>query len=305
MVVVTVVGKLSDGLFQRCKKGCEYLMENTESFEAKIISLLPVDYETYVKDASKSLAGDSLFNKHKGNVMAFEGPPDNPIKYIGAGRAFLTWLNVEFQYTDKNTNSAIYERLAKLHLRAAMKNTGNTFVYFDIAINGKVEGKLVLELYEKECPKTVKNFVELCKGCDTGNYKGTPFHRVVNQGWIQGGDISEGKGDAGKSIYGPTFADESFAIKHDNQGIIGMVSVGPHTNASQFYITLAPLPWLDGKTVAFGRIMDGGRILKIMTSMELENERPMGEGIVIQDCGLYTAGAAPAPPAPAPPPPKA
>lgn len=70
---------------------------------------------------------------------------------------------------------------------------------------------------------------------------------------MQGGDISSGAGDGGCSIYGNVFGDESFAVKLHEAGILAMANDGPHTNGSQFLVTLAPQPWLNHKVVGFGR----------------------------------------------------
>lgn len=85
------------------------------------------------------------------------------------------------------------------------------------------------------------------------NYKGSPFHRVVRDAWVQGGDILSGDGDGGCSIYGETFGDESFAVKLNEAGVLAMANDGPHTNSSQFLVTLEPQPWLNHKVVGFGR----------------------------------------------------
>lgn len=85
------------------------------------------------------------------------------------------------------------------------------------------------------------------------SYKLSPFHRVVRDGWVQGGDIVSGSGDGGVSIYGDAFGDETFTIKFDEAGVLAMANDGPHTNGSQFLVTLAPQPWLDHKVVGFGR----------------------------------------------------
>lgn len=85
------------------------------------------------------------------------------------------------------------------------------------------------------------------------SYKLSPFHRVVRDGWVQGGDIVSGSGDGGVSIYGDAFGDETFTIKCDEAGVLAMANDGPHTNGSQFLVTLAPQPWLNHKVVGFGR----------------------------------------------------
>ncbi|KAG7239221.1 hypothetical protein INR49_029974, partial [Caranx melampygus] len=91
-----------------------------------------------------------------------------------------------------------------------------------------------------------------------------------------GANISpESKGDGGESIYGPTFEDESFAISHSKRGILGMANKGPHSNASQFYITLQPTPWMDRTYVAFGlQVVEGVDVLKRLEEATTCNERP-------------------------------
>ncbi|XP_043745905.1 probable inactive peptidyl-prolyl cis-trans isomerase-like 6 isoform X6 [Cervus elaphus] len=119
------------------------------------------------------------------------------------------------------------------------------------------------------------------------HYTGSIFHRVVQNGWIQGGDIVAGKGDNGESIYGPTFEDENFSVPHNKRGVLGMVNKGRHSNGSQFYITLQATPYLDKKYVAFGQLIEGTDVLHQLESVPTENERPI-QNCVITDSGeLY------------------
>lgn len=116
-----------------------------------------------------------------------------------------------------------------------------------------------MELYWREAPLACENFVQLSK---RGYYDGTPFHRVIRDFMIQGGDPS-GTGRGGESIYGPNFQDEIHpGLGHTGAGIIAMANSGPDTNGSQFYVTLAPTPWLDGKHSIFGRIAGGMEVIK-------------------------------------------
>nr|XP_019590527.1 PREDICTED: peptidyl-prolyl cis-trans isomerase-like 6 isoform X8 [Rhinolophus sinicus] len=135
------------------------------------------------------------------------------------------------------------------------------FVFLDISIDFNPIGRLIFELYCDACPKTCKNFQVLCTGkagfSQSGirlHYAGSIFHRVVQNGWVQAGDIVAGRGNGGESIYGPTFEDENFAVPHNKRGVLGMVNKGRHTNGSQFYITLQATPYLDKKYVAFGYV---------------------------------------------------
>ncbi|KAI3364270.1 hypothetical protein L3Q82_011075 [Scortum barcoo] len=137
-------------------------------------------------------------------------------------------------------------------------------------------------LFSDVCPKTSKNFEALCTGerglSQSGFplcFKGSVFHRVVPNGWVQGGDISpERKGNGGESIYGPTFEDESFAVSHTKRGTLGMCNKGPHSNGSQFYITLQPTPWMDRTYVAFGQVVEGVDVLRRLEEAPTCNERP-------------------------------
>ncbi|EHB08354.1 Peptidyl-prolyl cis-trans isomerase-like 6 [Heterocephalus glaber] len=146
-------------------------------------------------------------------------------------------------------------------------------------------------LYCDTCPKTCRNFQTLCTGkagfSQRGirlHYKGSIFHRVVQNGWIQGGDIVAGKGNDGESIYGPTFEDENFSIPHNKRGVLGMVNKGCHSNGSQFYITLQATPYLDRKYVAFGQLIEGTEVLKQLELVPTENERP------VQICSITDSG---------------
>lgn len=115
-------------------------------------------------------------------------------------------------------------------------------------------GTIELELFEKATPKTVKNFVELAQ---KGYYNGVIFHRVIDGFMIQGGDPT-GTGRGGESIYGKPFEDEIVdTLKHSKPGILSMANRGPNTNGSQFFITLAPTPWLDGRHTVFGTVVKG------------------------------------------------
>ncbi|KAJ8653755.1 peptidyl-prolyl cis-trans isomerase-like 1 [Lichtheimia ornata] len=133
-------------------------------------------------------------------------------------------------------------------------------------------GSIEIELYTRHAPKTCKNFYELSK---RGYYDGVSFHRIIENFMIQGGDPT-GTGRGGTSIYGDKFEDEIHGeLKHTGAGILSMANAGPNTNGSQFFITLAPTPWLDGKHTIFGRVSDGMNVVKRMGLVPTDkNDRP-------------------------------
>ncbi|GFR46789.1 hypothetical protein Agub_g8420 [Astrephomene gubernaculifera] len=156
------------------------------------------------------------------------------------------------------------------------KGTGRTYVAFTLTQAQKDIGYVVLELYTDIAPATCANFIKLVKGGQF-SYEGTPIHRVVPCGWIQGGDVVDG---SGKGDPGFMLPDETFAVKHDEPGVLGMANMGqPHTGATQFYISLSPLPFLDGKRVAFGRVLTKQSMdnLRALQSSTMINERPVPE----------------------------
>ncbi|KAL7237010.1 hypothetical protein ACSBR1_020153 [Camellia fascicularis] len=129
-------------------------------------------------------------------------------------------------------------------------------VYLDVDIDKQRVGRIVIGLYGEAVPKTVGELGKSTSGKPL-HYKGIPFHRIIPGFMIQGGDIIYGDGKGSKSVYGGTFPDESFKIKHSHPGVVSMVNSGPDSNGSQFFITTVKASWLDGEHVVFGKVIEG------------------------------------------------
>ncbi|KAF3050511.1 heme binding [Didymella keratinophila] len=144
----------------------------------------------------------------------------------------------------------------------------------EVALDTTV-GLITVELYNEHAPKTCKNFSGLAQ---RKYFDGLIFHRIIPSFMIQGGDPT-GTGRGGESIYGEKFEDEiSPALKHTGAGILSMANSGPNTNGSQFFITLAPTPWLDGKHTIFGRVKSGMQSVKKLGLVKTDREdRPVEE----------------------------
>ncbi|MDO4855112.1 MAG: peptidylprolyl isomerase [Limosilactobacillus gorillae] len=168
------------------------------------------------------------------------------------------------------------------------------------------QGDIKIQLFEKQAPKTVKNFVELAK---KGYYKGVIFHRVIPDFMIQGGDPT-GTGAGGESIYGRTFEDEFSEELFNFKGALSMANAGPNTNGSQFFIVTnenvpanmmsqmkaagypeevivhyqeGGTPWLDFHHTVFGQVVEGMDVAEKISKVKRDySDRPQ-EDVVIED----------------------
>ncbi|KAJ3132454.1 Peptidyl-prolyl cis-trans isomerase cyp15 [Physocladia obscura] len=133
-------------------------------------------------------------------------------------------------------------------------------------------GDIHVRLFPEHAPKAVENFVGLSR---KGYYDGVIFHRVISAFMIQTGDPL-GDGTGGDSLWGKDFEDEfTKALKHDRPYTLSMANCGPNTNASQFFITTVPTPWLDNKHTIFGRATGGMDVVhRIEKARTDKNEKP-------------------------------
>ena len=141
-----------------------------------------------------------------------------------------------------------------------------TYAHFETTL-----GNFTIELFEQQTPNTVANFVKLA---GQNFYNGVIFHRVIDGFMIQGGDPT-GTGRGGP---GYTFADEFHPqLKHNSDGILSMANAGPDTNGSQFFITLAPTPHLDGRHTVFGKVTEGMDVVRKIgkTKTSKPGDRPV------------------------------
>jgi peptidylprolyl isomerase len=142
------------------------------------------------------------------------------------------------------------------------------------------QGNIEVQLFNEITPKTVENFVGLI---NKKYYDGIIFHRVIDGFMIQGGDPT-GTGRGGESLWGDKFEDEiSPEIKFTRKGLLAMANAGPNTNGSQFFITVAPTPWLNMNHTIFGEVINGYDVVESISKVEVgSGDRPKQEQKIIR-----------------------
>lgn len=143
----------------------------------------------------------------------------------------------------------------------------------DVVVLETNRGTIKIQVWYDIAPKAAENFVKLA---ESGYFNSVEFHRVIPGFMIQGGDPS-GTGRGGDSIWGGTFEDELYdGVTFDRPGLVAMANAGPDTNKSQFFITTAETPWLDGKHTIFGEVIEGYDVVSLIEQSETnDRDRPV------------------------------
>jgi len=164
------------------------------------------------------------------------------------------------------------------------------------------QGPVVIRLFPDHAPKTVRNFVELAEGGRewtdprTGRtttarlYDGTVFHRVIPDFMIQGGDpLGSGRGGPGYRFADEIHPDQVF----DRPYLLAMANAGPGTNGSQFFITVAPTPWLNGKHTIFGEVIEGADVVDAISRVKTGSQDRPAEDVTIESVTVQRGDGAP------------
>jgi len=286
---ISVVGLLRDLTFHQAKCCAEDLfLRSPKHFSAPDIrGMLEFEWDLYIEEKKKEVGGE-IWQFNDNTITFIDG------QCIGNANEFLKLAESEYSYENFRP-MPLYETLAEEAYIDHLNSKNRDYIYMDISIGTEPAGRLLIELFNDIVPKTCNNFRLLCTG-ENGesehseyrlHYKDSLIHRVVKNGWAQGGDIWMKKGDGGESVYGPVFEDENFGIKHTRRGIIGMANKGRHTNGSQFYMTLSAASWMDTQYVAFAQIIEGTETLAAIERVDTLNQRPLRD-VIITDCGVKT-----------------
>ncbi|CEG39211.1 peptidyl-prolyl cis-trans [Plasmopara halstedii] len=166
--------------------------------------------------------------------------------------------------------------------------------FLDVSIGGAKAERIVVEVAKDIVPQTATNFIKMCtegfksRALGSGSYKNSKFHNVTKGVYLVGGDVLKGDGTGGHAALVENqrfFDDENYALQFSEVGVLGMANAGINKNASQFFISLKPLPHLNGRNVAFGKVVEGTNILKNIESVYCVKHKPLTD-IEIVSCGI-------------------
>ncbi|XP_043854315.1 E3 SUMO-protein ligase RanBP2 isoform X2 [Dromiciops gliroides] len=210
------------------------------------------------------------------------------------GEAKVEQLAVKFKTKEisdsfKKRFEECQENLSKLQkgqvsLVAELSHESNPVVFFEIFADDEPLGRITMELFSNIVPQTAENFRALCTGERGFGYRNSIFHRVIPDFVCHGGDITKHDGTGGRSIYGNSFEDENFTVKHTSPGLLSMANRGRDTNNSQFFILLKKAEHLDFKHVVFGFVKDGMDTVKKIESFG-SPKGLVSKRIMITECG--------------------
>lgn len=229
--MLSISGLVDDWRVQRCRSLAAGL-----NVEYEVRAMLEADWEKHL--ATTALTVPQVITHASSPLVLLHDV------YVGGLEAFEA-LAAEEGHVAAFDKKRLDKSARTLFLSALVKRR-RKFAYVDVRIEIGKPKKIILELFTDVCPKTCDRFVQL-------DYRDCEFHRVVSGGWIQTGRI-----DGVEPL-----PDESFSVKFDRPGIVAVANSGrPHTNGSQFFITLAPMPWLDNSYVAFAAVVKGMSVVR-------------------------------------------
>lgn len=266
-----VYGKHHDPVFQMYKVAAEFLAKDKKNVECTVEGNFETQYEQKLRFVIGKYGG--AFAQSKCSHPLIFAETEDEVLYFMNEKRFLDWAYKRFQYED-HTRVIFYKRIANKALKAVKESTGRSYCAFGVRVGEDPLELVQLELFDEECPVLARNFLDLLTH---PNFDGHALHRVKAGAWIQAGDLKDGSGLNSEAAHGGLLRHESFQIRHDRPGLLGMANHGKDTIGSQFYVTLRELSFLDGKSVIFGRVIAGFRTVLKISKLAARNERPVQE----------------------------
>jgi len=293
MSTFTIFGATYDAELYFSHHVAKRISEKSPDICTEFTAMLEIDYLNRIKELRLEKGGN-FYGFNQNYCVMRDG------LLLGTLKDLVNIAVKEFGIVDAEiANETMFGRMSNEETTKAVRALKHSVVFLEIYKEETYPGMLgtlIIELFDDLCPETSRNFKLLCTGEQIREkktdvdlcFRNCPIHRVVKGGWIQSGDIMDGSGTHSISAVGEYFADESFTVDFGCElgGIVGCANKGPHTNGSQFFITLGPCQWMNNKKVGFGRVLQGYTVLKEIENSYLVNERPQ-PSIIIKSSGVY------------------
>jgi cyclophilin family peptidyl-prolyl cis-trans isomerase len=192
----------------------------------------------------------------------------------------LSQLAIDRYKYIESSSQAVFSAEAEASYIQMMSSPHKRYVLWHVKVGDSSEKRVVLELDTLNLPRTCENFWQLANGYKDLSYQGSSIHRVVADGYVEGGFLNTNSGKVHTSIYGEFFEDENYSYLHDRPGVLGMSKFARDQNGSVFYITLRPLPHLNGRLVAFGRVIEGMETIRAVSKLPHSIQMPASSVLI-------------------------
>jgi len=275
---IEVYGLLSSSCFHKARCCAQDLFSNfpRRFDEPTITKMHEFQWKEFVEKKKAEMQGETW--GFKNDVLCFV---DN--EPIHSEIELFKWAKTNHNHDDYRPED-LYLAIAKeQYNQYFLDNKSNSYVNMEISIDGTSGGAFLFELNEEKLPLTCKNFKDLCSA-EVGGYRNCAVHRIVADGWMQSGSIAQRKEISGP----PSFSDETFCVKHDRRGVLGMCNERNHENRTQFYVTFQPAPFMDTRYVAFGQLLEGWDLLRKIEKIETNCSEQPTVDVRISRCGVKT-----------------
>lgn len=281
---IFVYGKYADPLFQKYRVAACFLAKDRPNIKTTVEGFFETQYERQHRYLVSKYGGS--FSQSKSSSALIFAETDDSILFFVNEERFMQWAMKRFHYED-NTRLIFYKRVGQKARNKVKASTGRSYCSLSLQIGDEMKEMVHLELFDEYCPILARNFLELLKNA---NFNGHRVHRVKAGAWVQAGDLVDSSGKNSQAANGELLRHESFQISHDRAGLLGMSNHGKDTNGSQFYITLRELPFLDGKSVIIGRVINGMRPIYKANKLATRNERPLQDVKIFAEHELTVLG---------------
>lgn len=292
MVLFTIYGVYHESDTYFCQAIVKRLKnEIKDDIEMEFYDFLEIDYILNL-DNLKVKYGPFFAKYEKLHVVIIDNKPLGDVKsLIELAKSEEYNLPEAEKANTVMLNRSVREQLDKVYSRS------RPLIYLEFVDETKSMkrgealslGNIHIELFTDLCPIACENFIKLCLSTEKQKqYVTCPIHRIVKNGWFQTGDIIDGSGKNSLAIINSSgyVQDESFSVDFGFKlgGVVGYANSGPHSNGSQFFVTLGPAEWMNNNFLGIGRVIQGFSVLKEINGVTCSNQVPT-KNIIVTSSG--------------------